>query len=148
MAALAAAVPGVRLEDKGISVALHYRGAPEPEEVAATLVQALAPLVTEHQAKVLRGKMVVEVVPVSMTGKGAAVLREARAAGLAACLYAGDDLADLTAFAALDALRREGLHSVKVAVRSDGTPDSVTDHADITVEGPEGLVALLSRLTS
>lgn len=146
LAGVASSIPGVRLEDKGLTVALHYREAPRPDEVAARLEAGLAPLVAGLDAQVLRGKMVLEIVPRGMPQKGAAVLREVRAAGLTACLYAGDDLADLDAFAALDALVREGLLAIKVAVRSEGTPTPVADQADITVAGPEGLVGLLKRL--
>jgi trehalose 6-phosphate phosphatase len=95
---------------------------------------------------VVEGKMVLEVVPADHPMKGGAVERLAGEAGLEAVLYAGDDVADLDAFAALDRLRDAGLETVKVAVRGDETPAALVEAADVTVEGPPGLVGLLGRL--
>jgi len=61
-------------------------------------------------------------------------------------LYAGDDHADLDAFAALDQLARGGLDTLKVAVRGPETPAALVEAADVVVEGPTGLVALLGQL--
>ncbi|MGH2659394.1 MAG: trehalose-phosphatase, partial [Actinomycetota bacterium] len=78
--------------------------------------------------------------------KGGAVERLVGEHALRAALFAGDDEADLDAFAALDRLRSKGLLAVKVAVRGDETPPGLVDSADVVVEGPEGLVALLRQL--
>ncbi len=61
-------------------------------------------------------------------------------------LYAGDDLADVRAFEALDRLAAGGDVTVKVAVHGSETPTELTDAADIVVDGPAGLVGLLRRL--
>jgi trehalose 6-phosphate phosphatase len=61
-------------------------------------------------------------------------------------LYAGDDHADLDAFAALDTLARRGIDTVKVAVRGPETPTALVNAADVVTEGPNGLVALLGQL--
>lgn len=65
---------------------------------------------------------------------------------LDAALFAGDDLADLRAFAALDRLAERGVLTVKIAVRGPETPRALTDAADVVVDGPAGLVILLDRL--
>jgi trehalose 6-phosphate phosphatase len=78
--------------------------------------------------------------------KGGAVDRIVGEVGLDAALYAGDDLADLEAFAALDRQREAGRITVKIAVRSAEAPATLIDAADIVVDGPDGLVALLRQL--
>ncbi|MGH2488242.1 MAG: trehalose-phosphatase, partial [Candidatus Limnocylindria bacterium] len=78
--------------------------------------------------------------------KGGAVERLVGEHALRAALFAGDDEADLDAFAALDRLRSNGLITVKVAVRGDETPPGLVDSADEVVDGPEGLVELLRQL--
>jgi trehalose 6-phosphate phosphatase len=90
--------------------------------------------------------MVLEVVPPDRPMKGAAVERLAREAGLAAVLYAGDDVADLDAFAALDRLAGQGVAAVRVAVAGPETPGELLRRADVVVEGPAGLVELLGEL--
>ncbi len=74
------------------------------------------------------------------------VVRE-RAEGLAAAAFAGDDRVDLPGFDALDELAAEGMTTVRVGVRSDEAPPELLDRADVVVEGPAGVVNLLSALT-
>jgi trehalose 6-phosphate phosphatase len=63
-----------------------------------------------------------------------------------AALYAGDDLADLEAFEALDQLALRGLAVVRVAVTGPETPPELIERSDLKVEGPCGLVDLLGTL--
>lgn len=142
----AATVPGAWVEDKGPSLAVHYRGAPDPAGAERTLREGLGGLVAAHGLLLLPGRMVLEVAPPDTPGKGTVVEETARSRGLAACLYAGDDRADLDGFAALDRLRARGLLTVKVAVRSREAPNGLLQAADLVVEGPEGLAELLEEL--
>jgi trehalose 6-phosphate phosphatase len=142
----AASVPEARLEDKRVSVAVHYRGARDPEAARRTLVTALEPVASDAGLVLVEGKMVVELVPADRPLKGGAVERLARSRELQAVLYAGDDVADLDAFSALDRLDRRGVHGVRVAVRGPETPQELLRAADLEVDGPAGLVALLRTL--
>lgn len=141
---VAVGVEGSLVEPKGSNLAVHYRLAPNPAEAHAALLDALQPLARAVGLRVVEGKRVVELVPPAAPTKGDLVLREAR--GLEGLLYAGDDLADLGAFAAVDALRAGGSHGVKVAVRSAETPDELLREADLVTEGASGLVDLLRGL--
>lgn len=139
-------VQGAWIEDKGASLAVHYRAARDPAAAEGRLRPALLAIADGRGLLVLRGKMVLELAPADTPGKGAVILREARARSLSGCLFAGDDLADLAAFAALDELRGEGMVTVKVAVKSEETPQDLIDGADIVAERPGGLLDLLARL--
>jgi trehalose 6-phosphate phosphatase len=139
-------IPEARLEDKGRSVAIHYRGARDPGLVEALLLPRVAAIAEHRGLAVVPGKMVLELAPLDTPGKGSVVLREVRARGLSACLFAGDDLADLRAFQALDELRAEGVHTAKVAVRGPETPARLIEASDVVVEGPPALVGLLRGL--
>jgi trehalose 6-phosphate phosphatase len=139
-------VPGARLEDKGSSFAVHFRGVEDPHGAERRLLKGLRPIATRTGMVVLPGKMVLELAPASTPGKGAVVLREARSRGLTGILYAGDDLADLDAFAAVDRLWGEGLEAVKVAVGGPESPAALLAAADVVVDGPTGLLALLQDL--
>jgi trehalose 6-phosphate phosphatase len=67
------ALPGVWIEEKGLSFAVHYRGARPPIALAADLIlrEILAP--TRDTLRVLYGDKVWEVVPREVPGKGVAV---------------------------------------------------------------------------
>ena len=146
--AAAGAVPDARVEDKGNSVAVHYRQAPDPVSARAALLVALQPVATGAGLEIIQGKMVVELVPPNRPLKGGAVERLAGEHALEALLYAGDDHADLDAFAALDRLSVSGKVgvTVRVAVRGPETPAAMIEAADVVADGPEGLVDLLRTL--
>lgn len=136
------------VEDKGVSVAVHYRQAPDPVSARAALLVALQPVATEAGLELIEGKMVLELVPPDRPLKGGAVERLVREHGLQEVLYAGDDHADLDAFDALDRLIGSGdvRAAVRVAVRGPETPPALVDGADVVAEGPAGLVELLRTL--
>ena len=141
-----AATDGAWVERKGGSVAVHLRGTHDPDAAEAEVVPRLARLAADEGLEVQLGKRVVELVPAGIPRKGAAVQRLIVGAALDAALYAGDDHADLEAFAALDRLEAEGLRAVRVAVHGEETPTVVLEAADVVVEGPEHLAELLGSL--
>lgn len=137
--ALIAGLDGVVLERKGAGVALHYRAAPM---LADEVQRRAGELATEFGLEVLLGKLVAELVRPG-PGKGDAVAAIAEQAGLGALLFAGDDVADLEAFAWA---RRSGLESVLVAVASEEAPAGLVEEADVVLDGPAEVVELLERL--
>jgi len=136
------------VEDKGVSVAVHYRQARDPVSARAEIRVALQPVATEAGLELIEGKMVLELVPPDRPLKGGAVERLAREHGLQALLYAGDDHADLDAFDALDRLIASGdvRAAVRLAVRGPETPPELVNAADVVAEGPAELVELLRTL--
>jgi trehalose 6-phosphate phosphatase len=142
----AALVPEAWVEDKGPSIAIHYRQAGDPKAARAALLVALQPVATEAGLDLIEGKMVVELVPPGRSMKGAAVERLVGEHALEAVLYAGDDHADLDAFAALERLAAAGTVAVRVAVHGDETPAALIDAADLVCSDPAELVGLLRSL--
>jgi trehalose 6-phosphate phosphatase len=98
-----AAMRGMRIEDKGMSFAVHYREASAPIARAAKscLLDVVEPL--QKTLRVLDGAMVWEVLPHEIRGKGGAVrdLLSEFPPGTPA-IYIGDDGTDESAFQALD----------------------------------------------
>ena len=138
---------GLRTEDKGPIVALHWRGAADEAEAAETA----AGIGTEARAAGLythEGRKVLELRPPVAVDKGAGISAVLADGGFGAALYAGDDRTDLDGFLALRRLVAEGeLNSaVTVAVIADETPDEVAAGADLAVAGPEGFHAVLEAL--
>ena len=145
---LASAGPdtGVHTEDKGGSVAVHTRRAADPAASFQRLREPLTALAEQHGLTLEPGRMVLELRPPGMD-KGMALTRLARETEAETLLYAGDDLGDLAAFAAVDALRSEGLGGLLVCSGSEEVAE-LAERADLVVDGPAGVAALLSALAT
>lgn len=143
---VAGGVQGARVEPKGGSVAVHYRAAEDAATAQGALATGLAAIAEAAGLELLPGKMVIELVPAGRPLKDGAVERIVEEERLDAVLYAGDDVADLRAFEALDRLAERGVRTVKVAVHGRETPEALSDAADVVVDGPAGLVTLLRGL--
>jgi trehalose 6-phosphate phosphatase len=142
---LETAPEGVAIEDKGHALAVHTRRAAEPEVALERLRSIVAALAERTGLVVEPGRFVLELRPPGMD-KGAALRALAAELGSAAILYAGDDLGDLAAFDAVEALREEGVPGVKVCSGSTEVT-ALAERADIVVDGPRGVVRLLDSLT-
>jgi trehalose 6-phosphate phosphatase len=132
---------GMRVENKGLSLTLHYREAPGLErDVRAWATQQAA-----RSGLILRSaRRSVELHPPIDTDKGTAVHH--LVGDLAAACFLGDDLGDLPAFDALDELAAAGAATVKVAVNSTEAPAELLSRADLVVDGPAGARDLLEQL--
>lgn len=135
---------GSWVEEKGRAVAVHTRRAEDPEAAFEALREPLAGLAARHALIVEPGRMVLELRPPGMD-KGVALTDHVRDMDAGAVLYAGDDLGDLPAFAAVESLRAEGVPGVLVASGSTEVTE-LSDRADVVVDGPGGVVALLRAL--
>ncbi|HWC39312.1 MAG TPA: trehalose-phosphatase [Acidimicrobiales bacterium] len=140
-AARAAAPPGMLVEHKGLTVTFHWRTA----TANAGWAQAFAEEMSRETGLELHpAKMSIELRPPVPADKGTVVTELCR--GLGAACFVGDDRGDLAAFAALDRLAAEGMITCKVAVAGAEIPPEVRAAADVVVDGPEGVAALLEWL--
>jgi trehalose 6-phosphate phosphatase len=142
LAEVVVAEPGVELEDKGVSIALHTRRTPDPDAALARIREPVAAVAALHGLTAFEGKLVIEVAPPGAR-KGGAVQQLLERLRPPAALYAGDDLQDLEAF---DALEGSGIESCRVVVVASGTPERLIEVADVEVDGPLGLLELLRSL--
>ncbi len=138
---------GLRVEDKGPIVALHWRGAADPAG-AQDLAARIAAAAVEQGLFLHHGRMVLELRPGDEVNKGTAIESLLLGSEAAVALYAGDDTTDLDAFAGLDRLETSGrlAAAVRVGVASAEGPTEITARADLTVEGPGELIPVLAAL--
>lgn len=135
---------GIWVEEKGRAVAVHTRRADDPQAAFDALRAPLTELAARHGLIVEPGRMVLELRPPGMD-KGAALLRYVRETGAATVLYAGDDLGDLPAFAAVEELRSDEIPGLLVCSGSTEVTE-LAERADLVVDGPAGVVRLLREL--
>ncbi len=138
---------GIRIEDKGPIVALHWRGA-DDEAAAEATVDQLAQEARDRGLVTHLGRKVLELRPPVAIDKGVAIEGLLARAGSRAALYAGDDRTDVDGFSALARMRDAGALDaiVRVGVSSPEGPPEVVDSADIVVNGTGELAQLLEFL--
>jgi trehalose 6-phosphate phosphatase len=141
----AAAAVGAWVEPKGAAAAVHFRGLDDPAAAKAAAEPELAAVAAAHGLELLGGKRILELTPPGPR-KGGAVARLVREHELEAVLFAGDDVGDLDAFAVLRRLRAQGTWTCGVAARGPETAPEVAAAADLAVDGPLGIAALLAAL--
>ena len=93
--AVARDVPGVAVEDKVRSLAVHYRGAPDGRRARAAVLRVAG---RQPGVRLVPGKRVVNLVPREAPDKGAALARLVTLARPEVVLFAGDDVTDEDAF--------------------------------------------------
>lgn len=136
--------PGIRIEDKGTAIAVHTRQAPDPTAALATLREPLEHIAERTRLTLEPGRLVLELRPPGMD-KGAALQQLATERNVRSVMYCGDDLGDLAAFAAVRTLGGAGVPGCTVASASPEARE-VADAADLVVNGPAGVVLLLTAL--
>ncbi|MDT0532246.1 trehalose-phosphatase [Micromonospora sp. DSM 115977] len=135
---------GALVEYKRLSVALHWRTAPQLGAAVERWGQAQA---ERLGLKVQAGRMVLELKPPVDRDKGMVIdeiVRDAEGAW-----YFGDDVSDIKAFAALRARAAADpdFFGVCVAVANPETGHEVAEAADLTLDSPAALGAFLTDAT-
>jgi len=128
------------VEFKRLSVALHYRTAPQQGDLVEQWAQAQA---RRLGLRTQSGRMVVELKPPGQRDKGTVIAEAIRGAGCA--WYFGDDLSDIKAFQALRARAAEDpqFFGVCVAVANPETGQELSAAADLTLDSPAALADFL-----
>jgi len=133
-------LPGVFVEDKDLSIVLHYREADPSVRVVAQSVflDAARAHVDAGRLRLMPGACVLELLPATDWHKGSALewirVRVERLHGPTFTIYIGDDVTDEDAFQAV------GLHGMTI-----GASERVTS-AEFRVDGPGDVERLLNSL--
>ena len=131
------------VEDKGLTVSFHYRTALD-QEAALARAHEIASRAKDAGLVPRFGRKALEVRPPVEADKGTAIRRLVAESGVKRALFAGDDTTDLDAFRGLREAELE--LGLCVAVASAEGPPELVRQADLVVEGPAGVLALLHQL--
>jgi len=127
---------GVAVEDKGLSLALHYRLSRDRERAQALITDLLQP--EPAGLRIFAGKMVVNAVPADAPDKAQAVHALVAQLGAAAAFFAGDDVNDEPVFASAPA------HWFTLRVGREAP----ASQARFCLEGPQEMAMLLEHVLS
>lgn len=143
--AIAAGDAALWIEDKRLSLVVHGRLAADPEAALDPVREPVAALAGQLGLEVHPGRGVIEL---RLPGydKAGALHRLVQRCAPRAVLYAGDDRGDLPALLAVRELRADGLTAFAVVAGSAEVPE-IAEAADLTVDGPAGVLEFLRQLT-
>jgi trehalose 6-phosphate phosphatase len=136
--------PGIRVEEKPVSVAVHWRQAPDRAAASDQVRQVAGQVAARTGLRLEPGKLVEELRPPIEMDKGSAISALLAAQRLATAAYAGDDLGDLPA---LRAVRAAGGYALVVNHGAETDP-RLLDLADQIYDGTDGFAAWLSDLAA
>lgn len=126
---------GVEIEDKGLSLSVHYRSAGDHELSIKRITEALVAI---PDARAIGGKEVFNVLPHECSGKGQALVALKLALGKRTALFAGDDLTDEEVF---ELPPSENVFKIRVGER----PGSRADYILNSQAEMESLLELLLK---
>jgi trehalose 6-phosphate phosphatase len=135
---------GVWTEEKGEAIAIHMRRADQPAREFEQLLVPLADLAERAGLVMEPGRLVIELRPPG-ADKGSTMHELTAERKAQAVLFCGDDLGDGPAFDAVAELRANGTPGL-IVWSSSGEVSELRDKADLIVDGPGGVVALLDAL--
>ena len=139
-------LPGVIVQRKTVGGTLHYRGSSTPEQTREHLLALLEEPTRQLGMRLGEGKMVVEVLAPLGINKGQALRSYAQRFSLRSLIFAGDDRTDLDAILEAEQLRQEGCTTVSIVVQHSDTLPELLAHADIIVDGVEGMAQLMQEM--
>ena len=141
---LLGASPGVVVEEKPVSVTVHWRQAPDQAAAARDVHRATARIAGETGLRLASGKLAEELLPPIDVDKGSALVTLLASKDLTTVAYAGDDVGDIPA---LRAVREAGGYAL-VVDHGDETDPLLLKLADQTYAGPDRFAAWLADLAS
>jgi trehalose 6-phosphate phosphatase len=100
--------PGIHLEDKGSSLSLHYRFAPNPHDAANRLQSRFSAL--NPVPRIVAGKYVFNLLPTDAADKGHAIETLIGICAAPGAIYVGDDVTDEDVFR----LQRPDIVSIRI----------------------------------
>lgn len=134
--------PGIRIETKPVSVAAHWRQAPDREAAARRVRQAAADVAAQTGLLLAPGKLVCELRPPIDVDKGHAVAALIAGAQPAQIAYAGDDLGDVPA---MRVIREAGGYALVVDHGAETAPELLA-LADQVLAGTDAVADWLADL--
>lgn len=137
---------GLWIEDKRLSLVVHGRLAADPQAALDALRAPIAELAARLGFEVHPGRGVIEL---RLPGfdKAGALRRVIADLKPETVVFAGDDVGDLPAFAAVRELRGGGRAAWGVGVASSEVPE-LAGAADVLVDGPAGVLELLAAIAA
>lgn len=137
-------VPGIVWEDKGLSMAVHYRPTRDWAEAEDALRRALDEVPRESDLDVFWGKLILEIRAPTGINKGYALRKLVEEMRLDHVFFFGDDTTDLDAVLARKDLHARGeTGGFSAVVLHDDSPPRMLEECDYSLSGVQSVASFL-----
>jgi len=138
-------IAGSQVEDKGVTVTIHYRQTDNPKQTQKQLRPLVQQIASEEGLDFFEGRMIFELRPPIKADKGIAFAELVKEFDLDGVIYLGDDTTDLAALAMARRLREdETCYALGVGVLSDDHPAALPETADLLAAGVDDVEDFLT----
>ena len=138
--------PGIFIERKRLGGSVHYRLSPQPEQARELILLTLLEPAEARNFHLSEGKRVIDIKALLPLNKGTELRSFVQRSNLAGIIFAGDDRTDLDAILEIERLRQDGLQTASIVVQAADTLPALLEHADVVVQGVEGMAKLLAEI--
>jgi trehalose 6-phosphate phosphatase len=139
--------PGMSIENKGATMSIHYRNAPDPGAIFQTYDPVMRHLAEQHGLDYFTGKNIFEFRPPLEVNKGTVLRDLVVEYQLDGAIFLGDDVTDADGMKMARELRGAGAcFTVGLAVESNNMPAVVREHADLLAWDIPDVEALFDNL--
>lgn len=137
----------MELEDKNMTLSIHYRQVADPESIEQLYPPVLQGLAAKYSLHFSQGRMVFELRPPIELNKGTALASLVKEYELDGLIFIGDDTTDADAMQVAHNLREAGTcFAITIGVESEEMPDVLRDYTDAFSTGTSDVTALLAWL--
>jgi trehalose 6-phosphate phosphatase len=143
-------IPGVFVENKGVSASVHYRMAGDAAGTRQILYDRLHPLIEQYGFGLSEGQFIWEIKPPITLNKGTAAQAIVDEYQLHSALFLGDDITDVHAMLHLRTMAGDpanNLLALSVGVIHPTTPAAVYESCDLTANGVNDTEVLLAWIS-
>lgn len=138
-------IDGMRVEDKGATLSIHYRQTADPIAVQTIFEPLLTDLAEQHQLNLFQGRMVFEVRPPLEINKGTVFHQLVGHYQLDAAIFMGDDTTDADALLMTQQLRQnQHCQAWGFGVLAADTPAIVRESSDFWLYGVSDVESFLT----
>lgn len=140
---------GVWVEDKRVTLSIHYRAHANPAQFRESYLDHMQNLTQAHGLKLFEGRMIFEVRPPLAIDKGTVFAQLIEDYALDGACFIGDDVTDADAFRVAQTLRQSGrcqAWAIGVESARGETPQAVLASSDMLASGVDDVASLLGWL--
>lgn len=142
-------IEGLLFEDKGICFSIHYRLAPQCENVREKILNNIRNDPACEKLKITEGRQLVELKPPLSCDKGTILENIIQKYNLKKVIYLGDDVTDADAFKRLKILKNKGkIMGEGVLVCSTEIPSNVKKDSSYFINGVDEVLKFFQWLSN